>query len=326
MSVAPEPRCHGARARGSHSMEIHFEDADIDWLKAIDFDSPTLGVRDRRLQCRRISLPALEWSVFVFLSPVEHGLWLLREYQKLYESLHSFFSVQRNDEFGDDRAQLFESFLRRHRIPKNSEIAYRCFGMYPRFWGHRFSPRYLKGSVSHRLLSVAVPATKTDQLHEYFKQQALQFGDRCITDADEEDILFITEPEDGGSADGRLLLSLVSRMDAAGRAAVRDRLLGLLESDKRREEFARNLSPGMKVSGAFRAPDPRDIRPDCEADCVEIARLRVRLMCKLKWPHALEFMRSTMADTPEGHFADLIPEIDSTLAEFPIVAADPLAV
>jgi hypothetical protein len=299
-------------------MEIHFEDADIAWIKSIDFDNPTLGVRDDRLRCRMVSLPELDCSVFVLLSPVQYGLWLLRIYDRLYDSLHGFFR-------DEDRVRRFEAFLRKHRIPKRSEIAAKCFGPYPGAWGGLFGPRYSSALTRNRLLSVAVPATKADRLHEYFKQQALQFGERCITAADEDEILFITEPNDGGSADGRLLLSLVSRMDDAGRAAVRIRLLDLLDSDGKRDEFARNLSPGMKVSGAFRAPDPRDIRADCEADCVEIARLRVRLMCKLKWPHALEFMRSTMVDTPEGHFVDLIPEIDATLAEFPVLAADPLA-
>lgn len=305
-------------------MELHVEEADVAWIKSIDFDDPTLGVRDDRLQCRVVALPELDWSLFVFLAPMQHGLWLLRVYHRFDESLREVFFVQRDGQYDDDRVQRFETFLRKHRIPKNSEAAYRCFGLYPRLWGDRFGPRRSSALIPHRLFSVAVPAARTDRLHDYFRQQAILFGDRSIVVADEDEVLFITERE-VGTADSRLLLDLVSRMDDAGRAAVRDRLLGLLESDEKREEFARNLSPGMKVSGAFRAPDPRDTRADCEADCVEIARLRVQLMCKLKWPHALEYMRSTMADTPEGHFADLNPEIDATLATFPVVAADPLA-
>lgn len=307
-------------------MEIQFEPCGINWIKTIDFDRESLGTRNERLQCRVFAVPELGWVVYTLLSPMNSGLWLLRLYEQFEAGLRDVFFVQKDGVPDDDRAGQFEAMLKKHKVPKRSLMAYYCFGLYPQLWGHRFSPRSLSSHVARRLLSVAVPEGKAGSLEAYFRQQIMDFGSRVTAPAHESQVLYISRPMSCPDPDpsGRLLLDLASRMDDAGRAEVISRLHELLESEDARERFERSLEPGMKFSGAFRAPDRRDILPDRASDCIEIAKLRVNLMCKLRWPHALEFILQGMNDTPDGDFAELAPEIKSVLASFPSVGTNPL--
>lgn len=305
-------------------METSVDSAPASWMRGVNLETTSFGWRTNRLEVRRIELPSLDWTVFVAAPPIGTAFHLFRIYFAFDSSLRSIFYTSRNGTPDSLRRRRFEKVLGELRVPRQSDVAYYAFGIYPRLWGNRFYPDATNPLVPQRLFSVAVPSGAGDACEAHLLSQVAEFGELCCIEVSEESPLIVAG-DINASFERTLLLGIVRSMDPATRASVLDNLRRLVTNPFELDRFQRSLDPALQVGGSIRTPDARDIDPEDEETCIAIATLRVDLASRLNWPHALERMGSELAAKRADDFhARIAARITAHLTSYRSIREDPL--
>lgn len=307
-------------------MEIHFHEVQPDWVGSLDLSNLDFMPAYPGIQCYVFQLDALKWRVFNFIAPKHHGLWFFRPYQEFETSMRlTFFSRNKEGGLDEDRRKIFDSTLRKLNVRQRSNHAAWCFGIYPRLWGDRYLPKDLNGRLAFRLLSVAAPIQFGQQVRAHFLKQTETFAGASLSSAPDDERLFVTSSTDSHPS-ARLLLKPILAMNREERRACIDRLTDLIDSDGAREIFVSGMASAIKFSGVIRSPLTMDVIAGAEEECAQIARLRVKLACRLGWPHMVEYLRLKIVErTDSQEFMDLLPELDEALSIYPVIAESPIS-
>jgi hypothetical protein len=305
-------------------LSVVWSDAKPEWLAAIDFDQASLGFRDDSLQIRRVELPALDWTVFVVLSPMGHGLSSLNLYGPFEDALGQVFFASDHVRSDEPRRLEFDRMLRKLGIARKSNVALRCFGLYPRLWGDRYWPRKTSVRDAGRLLSIAVPSASADSTQRHLQRQVTTFGSRCISPAREEEILFWF----GGNLreqNVEVLLENTLRLGADGRSRLVARLQELVNSLPARELFLAGLDGALRRGTLVNVPTGSCLVEGAEEVCHEIWDLRVELCSKLGFVAALDYVRQSVGE-PGDPLADRYrKKVNGLLTPFSVIDENPLA-
>jgi hypothetical protein len=307
-------------------MKIRYISTEPNWVRSLDFETLDFLPEGSGVECRVFAINDLNWTVFNFLAPRDTGFWFLRVYPAFEASLRKvFFTRDARGNRDDERRKRFEQKLRRLQVPIHSNCAYWTFGIYPRLWGKRFEPCNVQALSVHRLLSVCVPSDFAFETRAYFDRQAAEFGANCIANARPEDCLFVTS-EVESNFDANLLLKSVLKMSPPERRQSIDRIQSLLASEVDLSNFAVKVPVGIKFSGAVREPpsetDLEAVGIEHNDICQRFLRLRIGLVCRLGWPHMIEYAKTGVESC--DYLSDMRAPLREVLARVPVVSEDPL--
>jgi len=306
------------------SASLEFINVDPEWVRSCDLVGP-VSSHGEEFRCYTFDLPSLGWTVLNFVAPKDKAMWFFRVYKQFDAALRGVFYAMRNREVDDVRRKNFEKVLRKLKIPFRSDIAFHCFGMYPRLWGRRYLSADPNPCIFFRHESVAIPSQYARATREYFTDQQNSFGPNSLAPAMAGEPLFVSSRTNTHPS-ARLLLKQANKMDAKELQDSITELSLLVHDSGLRSQFVRLISDEIKFAGVLRGCHNSDLVPGSEASCRELAILRVRLACALGWPHLLEYVRQGIAaEGGETFCADLLPEIDRAVSMYPVVLRNPLS-